>query len=122
MDGGTSKPSSSGGGHQSAQQKREDMRLTRMMLSIFLCFLVSFLPLMLVNVADDEMRVPTLHVIASVLAWGSAIVNPFIYAFKNRQYQQAFARVSTLANCHSHTFIDLYLEVVLNVVLGNSRA
>ena len=72
------------------------MRLTRMMLSIFLCFLVSFLPLMLVNVADDEMRVPTLHVIASVLAWGSAIVNPFIYAFKNRQYQQAFARVSPL--------------------------
>merc|ERR1719391_788441 len=78
---------------QSAQQKREDMRLTRMMLTIFLCFLVSFLPLMLVNVALDDNTVPTLHVIASVLAWGSAIVNPFIYAFKNRQYQQAFARV-----------------------------
>jgi len=78
---------------QSAHQKREDMRLTRMMLTIFCCFVVSFLPLTLVNVADDAVKVPTLHVIASVLAWGSAIVNPFIYAFKNRQYQQAFARV-----------------------------
>ena len=44
--------SSTGGGiQQSSQQKREDMRLTRMMLTIFLCFLVTFLPLMVVNVA-----------------------------------------------------------------------
>jgi hypothetical protein len=49
---------------------------------------------MLVNVADDEeMRYPFLHIIASVLAWASAVINPFIYAFKNRQYQQAFAKV-----------------------------
>jgi len=86
--------SSTGGGiQQSSQQKREDMRLTRMMLTIFLCFLVTFLPLMVVNVADDQMSVPSIHIIASILAWGSAIVNPFIYAFKNRQYQQAFTRV-----------------------------
>ncbi len=54
---------------------------------------VSFLPLMVMNVADDDVRFPSLHVLASVLAWASAVVNPFIYAFKNRQYQQAFARV-----------------------------
>ena len=39
------------------------------------------------------MNVPTLHVVASVLAWMSATINPFIYAFKNRQYQQAFKKV-----------------------------
>ncbi|GLH10961.1 Protein trapped in endoderm-1, partial [Gryllus bimaculatus] len=38
------------------QQRREDSRLTRLMLSIFCCFLLCFLPLMLVNVADDEVR------------------------------------------------------------------
>ena len=49
---------------------------------------------MLVNVADDdEVRLPLLHTIASILAWMSAVVNPFIYAFKNRQYQQAFKKV-----------------------------
>ena len=50
---------------------------------------------MVVNVADDdEMRFPLLHTIASILAWMSAVVNPFIYAFKNRQYQQAFTKVT----------------------------
>lgn len=77
---------------QSAQ-RREDIRLTKMMLTIFLCFLVCFLPLMLVNVADDDVDFPFLHILASVLAWASAVVNPFIYAFKNRQYQQAFIKI-----------------------------
>lgn len=40
------------------------------------------------------MAVPTLHVVASVLAWMSSVINPFIYAFKNRQYKQAFKKVS----------------------------
>jgi hypothetical protein len=38
-------------------QRRDDLRLTRMMLIIFCCFLLCFLPLMVVNVADDEVRV-----------------------------------------------------------------
>ncbi|TRY75862.1 hypothetical protein TCAL_00618 [Tigriopus californicus] len=76
---------------QSAQ-RREDIRLTKMMLTIFLCFVVCFLPLMLVNVVDEGIRYPFLHIPASVLAWASAVINPFIYAFKNRQYQQAFAK------------------------------
>ncbi|XP_063872419.1 protein trapped in endoderm-1-like [Scylla paramamosain] len=73
--------------------RKDDMRLTRMMLTIFLCFLVSFLPLMIVNVADDDVRVPTLHVLASVLAWASAVVNPFVYAVTNRQYRTAYRRL-----------------------------
>ncbi len=48
---------------------------------------------MLVNVADEKVRLPFLHILASILAWASAVINPFIYAFKNRQYQQAFAKV-----------------------------
>lgn len=46
------KTNSSAYGAQTA--RKEDLRLTRMMLTIFLCFLVSFLPLMIVNVADDD--------------------------------------------------------------------
>ena len=60
---------------------------------------VCFFPLMLVNVADNDIKFPFLHILASVLAWASAVINPFIYAFKNRQYQQAFAKVS--ASSHS---------------------
>ena len=68
----------------------QDLRLTKMMLTIFISFLVCFLPLMLVNVVDDDVAFPAIHIIASVLAWMSATINPFIYAFKNRQYQQVF--------------------------------
>ena len=70
----------------------QDLRLTKMMLTIFISFLVCFLPLMLVNVVDDDVAFPAVHIIASVLAWMSATINPFIYAFKNRQYQQVLSK------------------------------
>lgn len=70
-------------------QTLEDLKITKMMLTIFLFFLICFLPLMVVNVFDN-IRQPSVHVIASILAWMSAIVNPFIYAFLNQQYQKAF--------------------------------
>lgn len=76
-------------------QRREDLRLTRMMLIIFCCFLVCFLPLMVVNVADDEenSKVPVIHIFASILAWASSVINPFIYAFSNRQYRSAYRQL-----------------------------
>ncbi|KAG8239713.1 hypothetical protein J437_LFUL019070 [Ladona fulva] len=67
--------------------------MTRMMLTIFCCFLLCFLPLMLVNVADDEVKYPTVHVLASVLAWASSVINPFIYAGSNRQYRTAYRKL-----------------------------
>lgn len=73
--------------------KREDSRLTKLMLTIFLCFLLCFLPLSLVNIVDDQIRVPILHVIASILAWASAVINPFIYAGTNRLYRDAYRQV-----------------------------
>jgi len=76
-----------------SNQRKEDIRMTKMMLLIFLSFLICFLPLMLVNVLDDDVEYPLLHIIGSVLAWASAVINPFIYAFKNRQYKMAFKKL-----------------------------
>ena len=64
-------------------QKMEDLKLTKMMLTIYLLFLICFLPLMLVNVLDDYIKQPSVHIIASVLAWMSATINPVIYSFPN---------------------------------------
>ena len=58
---------------------------------------------MLMNVVDDDVAYPFLHILASVLAWASAVINPFIYAFKNKQYQQAFAKVRLIC-LHGSTF------------------
>lgn len=74
-------------------REREDARLTTMMLIIFLCFLASFLPLMLVNVADEQTRYPWLHIAGSVLAWASSVVNPFVYAASNRTYRVAYYKL-----------------------------
>jgi len=71
-------------------QRLEDLKLTKMMLTIFLLFMICFLPLMLVNVLDDDIKQPSVHIIASVLAWMSATINPIIYSFLNKQYQKAF--------------------------------
>lgn len=40
-----------------------------------------------------QVRVPSIHVLASVLAWASAVVNPFVYAVTNRQYRAAYRKL-----------------------------
>ncbi|XP_063992455.1 protein trapped in endoderm-1 [Diachasmimorpha longicaudata] len=72
-------------------QKREDSRVTRLMLIIFLCFLLCFFPLMLVNVI--EFKAPVVHVIGSILAWASSVINPFIYAGTNKLYREAYRQL-----------------------------
>ncbi|KAJ8930869.1 hypothetical protein NQ314_016289 [Rhamnusium bicolor] len=64
------------------------------MALIFFCFLLCFLPLMLVNVFDDnDIKYPVFHVLASILAWASSVINPFIYAASNRQYRSAYSKL-----------------------------
>lgn len=77
------------------QRDREDNRLTIMMLTIFACFMLCFLPLMLVNVADDNINYPWLHICGSILAWASSVINPFIYAASNRTYRVAYYKLFT---------------------------
>jgi len=62
-------------------QRREDVRLTRLMLTIFCCFLLCFLPLMLVNVADDEVSITDVCTSFSAVdtlfrLWQNAILEP----------------------------------------------
>ncbi|XP_044256438.1 protein trapped in endoderm-1-like [Tribolium madens] len=75
------------------RRERDDSRLTKLMLIIFICFVLCFLPLMLVNVFDDDVKYPVLHVLASILAWASSVINPFIYAASNRQYRSAYSKL-----------------------------
>lgn len=36
---------------------------------------------------------PVLHILASILAWASSVINPFIYAFSNGQYRSAYRQL-----------------------------
>lgn len=76
-----------------AAREREDSRLTAMMLTIFICFLLCFLPLTIVNIFDDKHSYPWLNTIASILAWAASVINPFIYAASNRTYRVAYYKL-----------------------------
>lgn len=76
-----------------AAREREDSRLTAMMLTIFICFLACFLPLTIVNLFDDRHQFPWLNTLASILAWASSVINPFIYAASNRTYRVAYFKL-----------------------------
>lgn len=76
-----------------AAREREDSRLTGMMLTIFVCFLLCFLPLSLINIYDDKHEYPWLNTIGSVLAWAASVINPFIYAASNRTYRVAYFKL-----------------------------
>lgn len=76
-----------------AAREREDSRLTAMMLTIFICFLLCFLPLTIVNIFDDKHSYPWINTIASILAWAASVINPFIYAASNRTYRIAYYKL-----------------------------
>lgn len=78
---------------RASRREKDDTRLTKLMALIFVCFLCCFLPLMLVNVFDDKITFPVFHVLASILAWASSVINPFIYAASNRQYRTAYKKL-----------------------------
>ncbi|XP_023246554.1 protein trapped in endoderm-1 [Copidosoma floridanum] len=81
------------GQRKSGFVKREDSRVTWLMLTIFLCYLLCYMPLMLANCLEDQVKVPTVHVLASVLAWASAVINPFIYTGTNKLYREAYRQL-----------------------------
>lgn len=85
--------SNSSGRIESFFRSKEDCRLTLTLLTIYVCFLVCFLPLMLANVIDDDGSYANLHVFASVLAWMSAVINPLIYAIGSQNYRHAYTKL-----------------------------
>lgn len=84
------------------RRERDDNRLTKMMLLIFVSFLTCFLPLMLANVLDVGATYPSIDVVASILAWLSSVINPFIYAASNVQYRHAYVALFTALRTRVH--------------------
>ena len=58
-------------------------------MPLFLCFLITFMPLGLLNVVDPEVEKYDLHAFFHILWWCSPVINPFIYVYKNKHYIRA---------------------------------
>ncbi|XP_067137684.1 G-protein coupled receptor moody-like [Centruroides vittatus] len=75
------------------KQKKDEWRITKMVLFIFCSFLLCYLPITIVKVADKNVRYPELHIIGYILIYLSACINPIIYGVTNKQYRQAYKTV-----------------------------
>ncbi|KAL1487533.1 hypothetical protein ABEB36_015803 [Hypothenemus hampei] len=76
-----------------SKKKHDDNKLTSLMILIFFCFLLCFMPFVLVKVFDDKVSYPELHIFSSLLVWASAVINPFIYVATNKQYRNAYKKL-----------------------------
>lgn len=76
-----------------ARRKRNEWRITKMVLIIFIAFLITYLPITLVKNLDKKVNYPGLHVMGYVLIYISSCINPVIYVIMNRQYRQAYKTV-----------------------------
>lgn len=76
-----------------AKNRRNEWRVTKMVLAIFLSFIVCYLPITIVKVVDSDVKHPDLHVMSYILLFLSACMNPIIYVIMNKQYRQAYKTV-----------------------------
>lgn len=76
-----------------AKAKRNEWRITKMVLAIFLSFVMCYLPITVAKIADKNVSYPAFHIIGYVLLYLSSCINPIIYVIMNKQYRQAYKTV-----------------------------
>ncbi|XP_053412731.1 G-protein coupled receptor 84 [Nycticebus coucang] len=67
-------------------------KVTRMCFAVFLCFALSYIPFLLLNILDTKVQAPrVVHMLAANLTWLNGCINPVLYAAMNRQFRQAYS-------------------------------
>lgn len=106
--------------------KKSEMKITKMVLVIFVCFVVCYLPITIVKIFDTDVEHAPLHIFSYILIYTSSCVNPVVYVTMNKQYRQAYmdtlrCRYSSANDSqhtvtpHSRTHLSVgYLKNVVN--------
>lgn len=76
-----------------AKQKRNEWRITKMVLAIFLSFVACYLPITIIKVVDKDVNWPGLHIFGYIMIYLSSCINPIIYVIMNKQYRHAYKTV-----------------------------
>ncbi|XP_052868313.1 G-protein coupled receptor moody isoform X2 [Anopheles cruzii] len=79
--------------NRDAKAKRNEWRITKMVLAIFLSFVMCYLPITISKIVDKNVSIPVLHIIGYIMLYLSACINPIIYVIMNKQYRQAYKTV-----------------------------
>ena len=79
----------------------KDQRLLKMILVIFLSFVLCYLPITIVKVLGKESDAPFINVLGYALIYLTTCTNPIIYVAMSSEYRQAYRQ---LLHCESrHT-------------------
>ncbi|XP_017357371.1 G-protein coupled receptor 84 [Cebus imitator] len=79
------------GARRTPDSSSEFGKVTRMCFAVFLCFALSYIPFLLLNILDARVQAPrVVHMLAANLTWLNGCINPVLYAAMNRQFRQAY--------------------------------
>ncbi|XP_019515216.1 PREDICTED: G-protein coupled receptor 84 [Hipposideros armiger] len=82
------------GGQKAQDSPSEFGKVTRMCFAVFLCFALSYIPFLLLNILDARVQAPRVaHMLAANFTWLNACINPVLYAAMNRQFRQAYGSI-----------------------------
>lgn len=75
---------------------RREMRLTRMMIGIFMVFVISYFPCTISSVIDwSQLLSKTIHMFCQTSVFLGSAVNPLLYGFMNEQFRSAYFQILT---------------------------
>ncbi|XP_004583335.2 G-protein coupled receptor 84 [Ochotona princeps] len=79
------------GAQRAHDSQSEFGKVTRMCFAVFLCFTLSYIPFLLLNILDAKVRAPRVaHMLAANLTWLNSCINPVLFAAMNRQFRRAY--------------------------------
>ncbi|XP_067391154.1 LOW QUALITY PROTEIN: G-protein coupled receptor 84 [Emydura macquarii macquarii] len=85
---------------QPKDSNKEFRKVTRMCFVVFLFFVISYIPFLLLNIFDAKNQAPTvLHMVAANLTWLNSCINPVLYAAMNRHFREAYQHVLATVPC-----------------------
>lgn len=82
------------GARKAPDASSEFGKVTLMCFAVFVCFALSYIPFLLLNILDGRGRAPrVVHMVAANLTWLNSCINPVLYAAMNRQFRQAYGSI-----------------------------
>ncbi|XP_038071740.1 G-protein coupled receptor 84-like [Patiria miniata] len=81
---------------------KRDINLTRLPILIFIVFAVCWTPQLINHICSRFMKVSVYYrKVASLFIWVNCAINPYLYAWSNRNFRQAYRRIlkNLKSNC-----------------------
>lgn len=95
----TRQRASRGSVYRKQKNQRDQLRLTAMMLLIFVGFFLGTTPYFTINIVDPRMTMPLMHIWAPCATWLLYSLNPVIYTLMDKKFLLAYKQLICCRLC-----------------------